>query len=242
MYVRRGDGDGRGLGSPCWATASTTEHRGTGGSADGKRRLHSILAVEGGGSRTFARKRDAQEWERKQVETLKTGAWADPKAGERPVREWCEIWMAAQPARAPATERKIRGVIGKQIAGTSRRADRAGRREVVRGHSIQSAGRSGRRRPGRPAGARVDPFSTIRREGYASARATPGLQTRALAATRAQSGVRQYVSNRIVLSLRDPQPISGLDVDNAGNVRAAIRLVGRQPRCRVAGFLLALLT
>jgi integrase len=66
-------------------------------------------------SRTFPRKRDAQEWERKQIETLKTGAWADPKAGERPVREWCETWLSAQPARQPATERKIRGVIGKQI-------------------------------------------------------------------------------------------------------------------------------
>lgn len=69
-------------------------------------------------SRTFDRKRDAQEWERRQVETLKTGSWADPKAGERPVREWCEIWMKAQPARQPATERKTRGVIGKQIAST----------------------------------------------------------------------------------------------------------------------------
>ncbi|MGV0772893.1 tyrosine-type recombinase/integrase [Mycobacterium syngnathidarum] len=69
-------------------------------------------------SRTFPRKRDAQEWERKQVETLKTGAWADPKAGERPVREWCEIWLSAQPQRQPATERKIRGVIARQIAGT----------------------------------------------------------------------------------------------------------------------------
>ncbi|MCH9732226.1 MAG: site-specific integrase [Actinomycetia bacterium] len=69
-------------------------------------------------SRTFPRKRDAQEWERKQVETLKTGAWADPKAGEKPVREWCGIWLSAQPARAWATERKIRGVVGKQIAGT----------------------------------------------------------------------------------------------------------------------------
>lgn len=69
-------------------------------------------------SRTFPRKRDAQEWERKQVDTLKTGAWADPKAGERPVREWCEVWLLAQPARAPATERKIRGVVAKQIAGT----------------------------------------------------------------------------------------------------------------------------
>lgn len=69
-------------------------------------------------SRTFSRKRDAQEWERKQVDTLKTGAWADPKAGEKPVREWCEIWLAAQPARAAATERKIRGVVTKQIAGT----------------------------------------------------------------------------------------------------------------------------
>lgn len=69
-------------------------------------------------SRTFHRKRDAQEWERNQVDTLKTGAWADPKAGEKPVREWCEIWLAAQPVRAEATERKIRGVIGKQISGT----------------------------------------------------------------------------------------------------------------------------
>lgn len=70
------------------------------------------------GSRTFVRKRDAQEWERKQVETLKTGAWADPRAGERPVWEWCEIWMSAQPPRQPATERKIHGVIAKQIIGT----------------------------------------------------------------------------------------------------------------------------
>lgn len=67
-------------------------------------------------SRTFPRKRDAQEWERKQVDALKTGIWADPKAGEKPVREWCEIWFAAQPPRQPATERKIRGVINKQIA------------------------------------------------------------------------------------------------------------------------------
>ncbi|WP_428367984.1 tyrosine-type recombinase/integrase [Mycolicibacterium sp.] len=69
-------------------------------------------------SRTFSRKRDAQEWERKQVDTLKTGTWADPRAGEKPVREWCDIWLAAQPARAAATERKIRGVVTKQIAGT----------------------------------------------------------------------------------------------------------------------------
>ena len=68
-------------------------------------------------SRTFPRKRDAQEWERKQVDALKTGLWADPKAGEKPVREWCEIWFAAQPPRQPATERKIRGVINKQISG-----------------------------------------------------------------------------------------------------------------------------
>lgn len=67
-------------------------------------------------SRTFPRKRDAQEWERKQVDTLRTGVWADPKAGEKPVREWCDAWLAAQPARQPATERKIRGVINKQIA------------------------------------------------------------------------------------------------------------------------------
>lgn len=67
-------------------------------------------------SRTFPRKRDAQEWERKQVDTLKTGIWADPKAGEKPVREWCDAWLAAQPVRQPATERKIRGVINKQIA------------------------------------------------------------------------------------------------------------------------------
>ncbi|MGB3230623.1 MAG: site-specific integrase [Mycobacterium sp.] len=67
-------------------------------------------------SRTFPRKRDAQEWERKQVDALKTGVWADPKAGEKPVREWCDAWLAAQPAKQPATERKIRGVISKQIA------------------------------------------------------------------------------------------------------------------------------
>ena len=69
-------------------------------------------------SRTFARKRDAQEWERRQVASLRTGRWADPTAGDRPVREWCEVWISAQPARQPATERKIRGVIAKQIAGT----------------------------------------------------------------------------------------------------------------------------
>ena len=67
-------------------------------------------------SRTFARKRDAQEWERRQVESLRMGLWADPAAGDRPVREWCEVWLSAQPARQPATERKIRGVISKQIA------------------------------------------------------------------------------------------------------------------------------
>src|ERR1700758_3716474 len=44
------------------------------------------------------------------------GLWADPAAGDRPVREWCEVWLSAHPARQPATERKIRGVIAKQIA------------------------------------------------------------------------------------------------------------------------------
>lgn len=69
-------------------------------------------------SRTFPRKREAQEWERKQIEVLKTGAWADPRAAEKPVREWCQVWLQAQPARAAATERKINGVITNQIART----------------------------------------------------------------------------------------------------------------------------
>jgi len=69
-------------------------------------------------SRTFSRKRDAQEWERRQVESLRSGIWSDPAAGDRTVREWCETWLAAQPARQPATERKTRGLIDKQIAGT----------------------------------------------------------------------------------------------------------------------------
>jgi integrase len=69
-------------------------------------------------SRTFQRKRDAQEWERHQTDSLRSGVWSDPAAGDRPVGEWCQIWLDAQPARQPATVRKIRGVIAKQIAGT----------------------------------------------------------------------------------------------------------------------------
>lgn len=69
-------------------------------------------------SRTFARKRDAQEWERRQVDGLRSGVWSDPGAADRPVREWCEAWLAAQPPRAQSTERKIRGVVGNQIAKT----------------------------------------------------------------------------------------------------------------------------
>jgi hypothetical protein len=69
-------------------------------------------------SRTFQRKRDAQEWERRQADSLRSGVWSDPAAGDRPVGEWCQIWLDAQPARQPATLRKIRGVIAKQIAGT----------------------------------------------------------------------------------------------------------------------------
>jgi hypothetical protein len=73
-------------------------------------------------SRTFQRKRAAQEWERRQVESLRSGVWSDPAAGDRRVREWCEIWLNAQPARQPATVRKIRRVIAKQIADTSSRS------------------------------------------------------------------------------------------------------------------------
>jgi integrase len=69
-------------------------------------------------SRTFQRKRDAQEWERRQTDSLRSGVWSDPAAGDRPVGEWCQIWLDAQPARQPATVRKIRGVIAKPIAGT----------------------------------------------------------------------------------------------------------------------------
>ena len=53
------------------------------------------------------------------------GLWADPTAGDRPVRERCEVWLSAQPARPLATERKVRGVIAKQIA------DAFGRRPLV---------------------------------------------------------------------------------------------------------------
>jgi integrase len=69
-------------------------------------------------SRTFARKRDAQEWERRQVDGLRSGVWSDPGAADRPVRDWCDAWLAAQPPRAPATERKIREAINKRIAKT----------------------------------------------------------------------------------------------------------------------------
>jgi integrase len=69
-------------------------------------------------SRTFQRKRDAQEWERRQTDSLRSGVWSDPAAGDRPVGEWCQTWLDAQPAQQPATVRKIRGVIAKQIAGT----------------------------------------------------------------------------------------------------------------------------
>ena len=69
-------------------------------------------------SRTFARKRDAQEWERRQVDGLRSGVWSDPGAAERPVQDWCDAWLAAQPPRAPATERKIREAINKRIAKT----------------------------------------------------------------------------------------------------------------------------
>jgi integrase len=69
-------------------------------------------------SRTFQRKRDAQEWERRQTDGLRSGVWSDPAAADRPVGEWCRIWLDAQPARQPATVRKIRGVIATQIAGT----------------------------------------------------------------------------------------------------------------------------
>jgi integrase len=69
-------------------------------------------------SRTFQRKRDAQEWERRQTDSLRSGVWSDPAAGDRPVAEWCKIWLDTQPARQPATVRKIRGVIAKQIAST----------------------------------------------------------------------------------------------------------------------------
>jgi hypothetical protein len=72
-------------------------------------------------SRTFARKRDAQEWERRQVDGLRSGVWSDPGAANRPVRDWCDVWLAAQPPRAPATERKIREAIGKRIVQTFRR-------------------------------------------------------------------------------------------------------------------------
>jgi hypothetical protein len=44
--------------------------------------------------------------------------WSDPAAGDRPVGEWCQIWLDAKPVWQPATVRKIRGVIAKQIAGT----------------------------------------------------------------------------------------------------------------------------
>ena len=47
-------------------------------------------------SRTFARKRDAQEWERRQVDGLRSCVWSDPGAAERPVQDSCDAWLAAR--------------------------------------------------------------------------------------------------------------------------------------------------
>ena len=48
-------------------------------------------------SRTFTRKRDAEAWERRQVDGLRSGVWSDPGAADRPIRDWCDAWLAAQP-------------------------------------------------------------------------------------------------------------------------------------------------
>jgi hypothetical protein len=42
-------------------------------------------------SPTFQRKRDAQEWERRQTDSLRSGVWSDPAAGDRPVAEWLNL-------------------------------------------------------------------------------------------------------------------------------------------------------
>src|SRR3954471_6734122 len=80
--------------------------------------LACTTAVDTWRQRTFARKRDAQEWERRQVDGLCLGVCSDPGAAERPVQDWCDAWLAAQSPRAPATERKIREAINKRIAKT----------------------------------------------------------------------------------------------------------------------------
>jgi hypothetical protein len=99
-------------------------------------------------SRTFARKRDAQEWERRQVDALRSGVWSDPGAADRPMRDWCDAWLAAQPPRAPATERKIREAIGKRIVKTfGRRPLISVRPSEVRSWSAEVARTQSPRRP-----------------------------------------------------------------------------------------------
>lgn len=102
-------------------------------------------------SRTFTRKRDAQEWERRQADGLRSGVWCDPGEADRPVREWCEAWLAVQPPRAPATERKIREAINKRILETFGRRPaisirpsevRAWSAELTRIHSPSTARQS----------------------------------------------------------------------------------------------------
>jgi hypothetical protein len=86
--------------------------------------LACTTAVDTWRQRTFARKRDAQEWERRQVDGLRSGVWSDPGAAERPVQDWCDAWLAAQSPRVPATERKIREALNKRIAKPSAGARR----------------------------------------------------------------------------------------------------------------------
>ncbi|MFI9506204.1 tyrosine-type recombinase/integrase [Nocardia sp. NPDC052566] len=66
---------------------------------------------------TFARKKVAEDWERRQYEQLASGTWADPSLGSQSVKHWGETWLKARSKKGAATERKVKGLVASQING-----------------------------------------------------------------------------------------------------------------------------
>lgn len=65
--------------------------------------------------RTFSRKREAEQWERRQKDALAAGTWVRPADADATVSEWVESWWRARHENKPSTTARYRSLLDRHL-------------------------------------------------------------------------------------------------------------------------------
>ncbi len=67
-------------------------------------------------TKTFARKRDAEDWLAQHTADMRTGAWIDPRAGKIQFQTYADIWLAGRVELRTTTQAKYRFLLDHHIS------------------------------------------------------------------------------------------------------------------------------